>query len=119
MDMDKDVDEYLRSIAKRHYVRKDRSSKLSDVLGNVMNQAVRPKYEKVGPLKQLWGELLPAGLANHCRIDEVAAGGVLRVAVDSKAYEQELRWCSGELLAEIQKKCPRARVKSIKFFIDS
>ena len=119
MDMDKDVDEYLRSIAKRHYVRKDISSKLGDVLGNVMNQAVTPKYEKVGPVKELWSELLPASLAEHCRVDEVAGGGVLRVAVDSKAYEQELRWCSGELLVEIQKRCPRARVKSIKFFIDS
>jgi predicted nucleic acid-binding Zn ribbon protein len=66
---------------------------------------------------ELWEQLLPEELARHCRI-EAAAGTELRVAAESGSYAHELRMCAGELLAEIRRQCPGAKIRSIKVVAD-
>jgi len=45
--------------------------------------------------------------------------GRLEVLVDSPAFRYQMQLCSGELLTELQRRCPRARIKSINFTIGS
>ena len=88
-------------------------SKLGDVVDWWMKRVVVPKAEKFSPLSEVWSQLLPPTLAEHCRIDSFS-GGVLKIAVDSSAYMYELRLCSHMLLEQLQKTCPKARIRQIK-----
>ena len=67
-------------------------------------------YDSVG---RLWRQLLPPELLQHCSIDDIS-GGLLRVRVDSPIYAHELQLCSSELLKELQRRCPQARIQKIK-----
>jgi len=63
-----------------------------------------------------WSEILPDELGEHCGIVEVT-GGLLKVKVDSPAYMYELQLCGSELLDELRRRCPRARLTRIKFAV--
>ena len=99
---------------RRKTIRADRATRLCEVLEQFMGGRVSPQYKKFGQLPQVWSELLPAELAGHCSIGDIS-NGTLKVLVDSSAYVYELRLCSGELLKQIQRRCPGARLQKIKF----
>lgn len=94
----------------------DRTAKLGDTLSELMERRISPQQARFGQVAELWDQLLPAELGLHCKIIDIS-GGQLKVKVDSPVYANELRWCSSDLLEEIQLKCPRARIKEIKFVV--
>ncbi len=104
----------LRSIRKRPSREKSKGTqRLGEILIELMDGKVSPRQARFGPVVEFWGELLPVELACHCRITGLL-GGELKVAVDSPSYMHELRLCSAELLEELRRRCPRARIERIK-----
>ena len=87
--------------------------KLSDVLGDFPKriEPIRRRSESVG---EVWEQLLPAPLREHCRIVAIN-GGCLKVATDSASYRYELQLCKAELLKELQRLCPGAAVRRVQF----
>lgn len=90
--------------------------RLGDVLQEVLTEQISPLQARFGDLADAWGEIVPGELYEHCEIID-ARGGELKVCVDSPAYMYELRLCSSELLEELQRQCPQARLKRIKFVV--
>jgi len=90
--------------------------KLGDVVQNFMTKWVSPRQARFGAVAELWSQLLPAELCQHCEIVDIS-GGQLKVRVDSPAYKYELQLCSSEILEELQQQCPKARLTEIKFVV--
>jgi len=93
-----------------------RTARLGDILSELMEQQISPQQARFGSIIELWSQLLPPELHRHCRIADIS-GGQLKVLVDSPSYMYELRLCSSALLGELQRQCPRARIRKIKFTI--
>jgi len=109
-----DEDRQLHKVTRwRTGIKRDSTTKLGDVLSELIEGRISPQQVRFGPVAELWSELLPAELVRHCEIADIS-GGQLTVRVDSPAHANELRWCSPELLEQIQRRCPRARIKAIK-----
>jgi len=89
---------------------------LGDVVQNFMTKWVSPRQARFGAVAELWSQLLPAELCQHCEIVDIS-GGQLKVRVDSPAYKYELQLCSSEILEELQQQCPKARLTEIKFVV--
>ena len=90
--------------------------RLGDLLSGLMEERISPRQARFELVSGLWSELLPAELGRHCRLADIS-GGQLKVLVDSPSYAHELRLCSSELLSELQRRCPRGRIKKIKIAI--
>jgi len=60
----------------------------------------------------VWGEILPTTLYEHCRLAGIS-GGVLRVEAEPGPYMHQMQMVSGELLEHLQNQCRRAGVKKI------
>lgn len=110
-----DEDGRLRSVIKWR-MRPDRAEKLGDTLSRFMKGRVLPQQARFGPVVELWEQLLPVELSQHCKIADIS-GGQLKVRVDSSSYMYELQLCSSELLENLQRLCPRARIKQIKLVV--
>ena len=93
-----------------------RAAKLGDILQGFLENYIDPQQRKIEPLLRVWNNLLPTQLGSHCRIVDLS-GRQLSVAVDSAAYRQELSWCSQEIIRQLEKLCPAAKVKKIKIII--
>jgi len=78
-----------------------------------MDKWISPQQVKFESVVQLWSELLPDELRQHCRINDISAGR-LKVLVDSPSYMYDLQLRSSEILAELRRCCPQVRIKSIK-----
>jgi hypothetical protein len=112
-----DEEEELRRVIERKPTAPpNEASKLGDVAREIMNSRVLPQQKRFAPVARLWASLLPEQLRQNCKLIDISAGQ-LKVQVQSKAYEQELRWCSTELLRQLQEQCPQARIKKIKFVV--
>jgi hypothetical protein len=112
-----DEEEELRTVLKRKPTAPlNEVSKLGDVVREIMNGRVLPRQKRFAPVARIWAHLLPEELRRNCRLIDISAGQ-LKVQVQSKAYEQELRWCSTELLRQLQEQCPQAGIKEIKFVV--
>jgi predicted nucleic acid-binding Zn ribbon protein len=98
--------------------RRRRAVRLGDVTKELMDNRISPQQARFGPIAELWNRLLPQELRRHCKIVDIS-GGRLKVLVDLPAYMYEMQLCSSELLSEIQRQCPRARIKKIKFVVGS
>ena len=110
-------DEQLRNIGNARK-RPQRTARLGDVVRQLMERQILPRQAKFEPVVQLWNQLLPEELRRHCEIVDFSSGQ-LKVRVDSPSHASELRWCSSQLLDEIQDQCPRAKLKEIKVVIAS
>ncbi|MHC4623811.1 MAG: DciA family protein [Planctomycetota bacterium] len=86
---------------------------LGDAVTQFMNDRVSPRQAKWDAVSQAWDQLLPAELSRHCRLADIS-GGQLKVVADSPVYMHELQMCSSELLGELRRRCPRARINRIK-----
>ena len=108
-------EQYLRDIVKWKKPRKRKAGRLlGEMLGDIMEKQISPKQGVYDMILQAWEQLLPEQLRQHCRIVDVNAGRV-KVKVDSPSYLHEFRLCSYQLLEELQRLCPKARVKKIDF----
>jgi len=94
----------------------DRAVRLGDTLSELMENRISPRYARYSSVIELWGRLLPAELSRHCKLADISEGQ-LKVLVDSPSHMHELRLCNSELLGELQKQCPKARIRKIKFVI--
>jgi len=90
--------------------------RLGEVVQRVMVEQIAPMQSRFGGLAQAWGETVPGEVGRHCEIVEVA-GGQLNVRVDAPAYAYEMQLCRTELVEELQRRCPEARIKRIKFVV--
>lgn len=104
------------SIEERKVWKSDRTVRLGDAVQQFLAEQVSPRQARFGAVAELWSRLLPAELRRHCEIVDVS-DGQLKVSVDSPAYKYELQLCSSELLEELQRQCPRARLTKIKFIV--
>jgi predicted nucleic acid-binding Zn ribbon protein len=86
---------------------------LGDVLSEIMERRVLPIQSKFESISKAWRNLLPSGICEHCRIDDIS-GGRLKIIADSPSYMYELQLLSCELLQELSKRCPGTRIKEIK-----
>jgi predicted nucleic acid-binding Zn ribbon protein len=105
-----------RVFKRRSWRKPDRTVHLRDVVGQFMENEVSPRRVRFRNVADAWNELLPAELGRHCRISDISKGQ-LEVLADSPSYAYELQLCSSELLAELQQRCPRPRIKKIKFAV--
>ncbi len=83
--------------------------KLADAIGNFVER-LAPMPERFDSVRQAWDNVLPPAMRRHCRIESVT-GGCVKVAVDGASYMYELQLCKSELLAELQRLCPRASLR--------
>ena len=88
------------------------SVRLGDVLGRVMDP-LQAALGKTTQIESEWAEVVPPHVAAHCRIQGMERGQ-LHVAVDSPVYAYEIRMCSPDVLRQIQRRCPRLGLKTIK-----
>ncbi len=112
-------DEQLRCAVKwqrKPYL--DKAVRLGDVTRELMENRISPQQARFAPIAELWSQLLPDELHRHCKIVGIS-GGQLKVIVDLPVYMYELQLCSSELLSELQRQCPRAHIKKIKFVVGS
>jgi hypothetical protein len=89
---------------------------LGRVAQQLLTERISPQQAKFSQIDEVWRGLLPAELQRHCGIVGLS-GGQLDVQVDSPSYVYELQLCSSELLAELQRQCPRVRLTRIKFTV--
>ncbi len=89
---------------------------LGEVLSELMEKRVSPQQSRFGVIAEAWSQLLPVGLCRHCRIDGVS-GGRLKVLADSPSYMYELQLLSSELIEELGRQYPQARIREIKFAV--
>ena len=88
---------------------------ISEILGPMVHERIRARYEQSEILQRRWSEILPPLLAGHCRIEEFSAG-VLKVFVDGPGYMLELRLCKEELRDEM-KATTGIKIKEIKLLV--
>ena len=113
--MDREI-QLQNIIRQRKKSKSDNVSILGAVARDIMENRISPRQARFGSVTQLWEQLLPVELRRHCRIADISAGQ-LKVQVDSPSYMHELRLCSSELLEEFQHRCPRAKIRNIKFVL--
>jgi len=112
-----EADEQLRNIVKwRAKSDANHPIRLGDAVKQLVEERISPRQAGFELIVGLWRELLPEGLHRHCRIAGIS-GGRLEVLVDSPLYANELRWCSSELLEQIKRQCPQARIEKIQFVV--
>jgi predicted nucleic acid-binding Zn ribbon protein len=112
-----DGTEQLRRAARRPAAhRANNTVSLGDLLNELIEKQVSPRQTRFGLIAEAWDQLLPTELCQHCRIVDIS-GGRLKVLADSPSYMYQLQLCSSELLKELARCCPRARIKEIRFAI--
>ena len=109
-----DEGEQLRKTVKRRATHQAKTEvSLGDVLSELIENRVSPQQIRFGLIAEAWSQLLPAELYQHCRIVDISSGR-LKVLADSPSYMYELQLLSCELLKELARQYPRARIKEIK-----
>jgi len=110
-----DQEQYLRDIVKWKKPReRKRGFLLGEMLDEIMEKQISPGQGVYDIILQAWERLLPEQLRQHCRIVDVTDGRI-KVLVENPSYLHEFRLCSDLLLEELQKICPKARIKKIRF----
>jgi len=107
--------QYLSHIARRQNKAKPyKTTTIGRLVNNLLQYNITPKYKNAECLTAAWNKLLPHELQQHCRIADLTAGHI-KIAVDSAPHRYELQLAGADLLEELQKQCPTARIKTIKF----
>lgn len=114
--MDGDIRLYNAVKWKRTAVEPSKSVRLDEAVRKFLDEQVSPRQALFSQVAEVWDRLLPAQLAAHCEIAELS-GGQMDIRVDSPSYMYELQLCSSELLKELQRQCPKARLTRIKFVV--
>jgi hypothetical protein len=74
------------------------------------------RYETASQIRTLWTQLLPAVLAQHCRVVDLSQG-LLTVEADSPSFLYEMRISSQQLIGFLRQGCPSAKVRAIKVIL--
>jgi len=90
--------------------------RLGDTLCELMESRISPRQCRFRAVVEVWSQVLPSALREHCELVDIS-GGQLKVQVDSSPYKYELQLCSSELLEELRRQCPQARLTRIKFVV--
>jgi hypothetical protein len=90
--------------------------KLGDAVREVLENRILPQQARFSSIIDIWQQLVPVELARHCRVVELTAG-VLKVLVDSAVYKYELQLCSWQLLDDLRRQCPQARIRKIELAV--
>ena len=90
--------------------------RLGDTLCELMESRISQRQCRFGAVAEVWSQVLPSALREHCELVDIS-GGQLKVRVDSSPYKYELQLCSSELLEELRRQCPQARLTRIKFVV--
>jgi hypothetical protein len=109
------MDSYNKHLLYNRYKRektKESSERLGDTLSGLMDNQILVRQAKLKPVAQLWNEILPVELRQHCIIADIS-GGQLNVLADSSSYKYNLQLCTTEILAELQRRCSKVRIKRI------
>jgi hypothetical protein len=92
---------------------------LKDVLAKFIEpgpDGIAKRYENSSKISQLWSQLLPPVLAQHCRIVEFSQGQ-LTVEADSPSFLYEMRISSQQLIQHLRQGCPGAKLRAIKVIL--
>ena len=111
-----DATEQLRNRTKSgvgRAAKRGSTTSLGDAVRKLMEDSISARQARYESLPDVWSELLPRGLGGHCRLAGVA-DGLLKVVADSPSYMYELRLCSSQLVEELRRRCPRARIRTIE-----
>lgn len=74
--------------------------------------ALGPLHDRFDSVADAWEDVLPDNLRSHCRLGSFS-NGCLKVLADGSSYICELRFCKEDLLRELQRLCPGARLRRI------
>jgi len=99
--------------------RRPQPTLLADALAVVMDApraGLSRRYEAASRLGELWVQLLPPELAQHCRVADLSAG-LLTIEADSPSYVYELRISSHQLLGYLRQGCPAAKLRAIRIML--
>ena len=94
------------------------AARLGQVLEQYVRESVEPNYDRYGAVAEGMIELLGPELSRYAAVKDVD-GGVLTVGVSSPSYLYELRLCGKELVKQLRNTCPRARIRRIRFVMES
>lgn len=109
--------ETLQNTLKSRRTRKPYSAAgLGQVAQQLLDGQISPRQAIFSDIIEAWSQMLPAELGRRCEIADISAGRLV-VKVDSPSYMYELQLCSSELLAELRRQCPKARLTRIKFVV--
>jgi len=96
----------------------DRTASLGSVIPGVMKRLGLEVDAWLQELGEEWGTLVGAGVARHARPGRVQKNNLV-VFVDSSVWLNELaRYGKDELLANLQKRFGRDKVRSLSFQLD-
>jgi len=115
MEQDKKLESFFGQQKKA--TRKE-ATKISDAINQLMEKQISPAQSRFGPLVEEWNRIIPREMQQHCNLADIS-GGQLKVSVDSPAYRYELQICSPSILEKLQENCPRAKIRKIKFVLES
>jgi hypothetical protein len=111
-----DEGEQLRTVVKWRANRAKTAVSLGDVLGELMKCRIWPQQTRFRLITEAFSQMLPTELYQHCTIVDISQGRI-KVIADSSSYVYELQLLSGELVKELARQCPQARIKEIKFSV--
>jgi hypothetical protein len=106
-------EKFLRTAQRRQSQKEPGAVRIGDTASRLMIDRISPLAARFGTIVESFKQLLPAELCRHCEIVGIS-GGQLTVEVDSPSFRYELQLCSFELLKELQRRCPSARLTKIK-----
>jgi len=104
------------AIARQQRANARKTVRLGDTVQRLMDNWVSPQQSIYESVSQQWDSILPEELGRHCSLADTSRGQ-LRVVVDSPSYMYELRLCSSQLVEELQRRCPKARIRRIKLVL--
>lgn len=76
------------------------------------------RYEMAGRIREVWMQLLPPELSQHCRVVDLSQG-LLTIEADSPSYMYEVRISSSQLIGFLRQGCPAAKIRAIKVMLAS
>lgn len=111
-----EAERLLNAVKWRKTPKRYNTASLGQVARQLIDERISPLQARFSKIAEVWSGLLPAELGGHCEIIDIS-GGRMTVQADSPSYVYELQLCSPELLKELQRQCPKARLSKIKFVV--
>ncbi len=87
-------------------------SQIGDMVETFVGR-LEPIHTRCDSVAEALESLLPPTIKPHCRLGGVSAGAVTLI-VSGASYMYELQLCKAELLLELQRLCPTARLRRIQ-----
>ena len=101
------------SLPELRYKPRASTDRIGNLVDTLLRETIKPAQTRLEPLEEAWEQIVPPGLAAHCRVRGLGSGQ-LRIGVDSPVYMYELQLCSQDLLEALQRRCPQSGLRRIK-----